>query len=427
MQTAFSISTEHVLIHLLLQIAVILLVSRVVGTLFRLGGQSQSVGEILAGVMMGPSLFGQLAPGAFDWLFHPEGPALLPYFSHIGLVLALFLIGMEFDFRAVRPHIGKVIGIAATTLAFPLIAGGLLAGWMWEIARGEASFSAYALLLGMVMAITAIPIMGRILIELGLSHTRVGVLAISAGAVKDLFTWFLLAVVAGIARPPVDVVHVGTMIGLTGLLCVVMFTVGRAALAHAQRVLGWDGDRPSDALVTYLLVTLLLSAAATSAIGVFAIFGAFLAGAVVSTDRRLAHAVSTRFHDLTINLFLPIFFTYTGLRADLSVLHGALWGAMLVFTLVGTLMSGGVATAIARWRGMSTREAVAMGALVNTPGLMILILLNVGLDLGVIPAALFSVMVGHAMIRNLMCVPVVRWAAREGLPLASVEEWVEPA
>lgn len=419
MQTAFSTSTEQVLIHLLLQIAVILFVSRLVGTLFRLGGQSQSVGEILAGVMMGPSLFGHFVPGAFEWLFHPDGPALLPYFSHIGLVLALFLIGMEFDFGAVRAHVGKVVAIAAATLVGPLAAGALLASWLWTLAPGDKSFSAYALLLGMVMAITAIPIMGRILIELGLSRTRVGVLAISAGVVKDLFTWFLLAIVAGIAKPPVDATHVLTMIAMTGLLSVGMLTLGRKALALAQRTFGWVDDRPSDALVTYLLVTLLLLAAATSAIGVFAIFGAFLAGATVSSDRKLAHAVSSRFHDLTINLFLPIFFTYTGLRADLSQLHGSLWGAMLVFTLVGTLMSGGVATLIARWRGMSGREALVMGALVNTPGLMILILLNVGLDLGVIPATLFSAMVGHAMIRNLLAVPIVRWAARGGLPAAS--------
>lgn len=409
-------STEEVLVHLLAQIAVILAASKCVGAAFVRIGQSRSVGEILTGVLLGPSLLGWLAPGAFAAIFTPGGPPILPWFSHIGLVLALFLIGMEFDFRTVLPHFGKVLGASAGTLVVPLVLASALAPWLWSLLPGSGSQTAYALFLGMTMAITAIPIMGRILMELGLTRTRVGVLAITTGAFKDLLTWFLLVVVIGIARPPFDPMRIVGMVVATVLLAAVALTVGRRALAAFQRRWGWDGERPSGAMIGCLLIFLVVMAAATAWIGIFAIFGAFLAGVVVSTDRRLAHAVSDRLHDLTIHLFLPIFFTYTGLRCDLSALEGSLWVAMLVVTLVGSLGSGGVAWAFARGSGLSRAESLAFGALINTPGLMVLILLNLGLDLGVIPKGLFAVLVGSAMIRNLVVTPVLHRACAAGVP-----------
>jgi Kef-type K+ transport system membrane component KefB len=407
-QTAFSISTEEVLVHLFMQIAIILAASKSVGALFARCGQSRSVGEILTGVMLGPSLFGWLAPGAFAAIFRPEGPSILPWFSHMGLVLALFLIGMEFDFRTVVPHAGKVVAAAAGTLLGSLLLGAAIAPWLWSIVPGSGSRLAYTLFLGMTMAITAIPIMGRILMELDLTKTRVGVLAITTGAFKDLLTWLLLVLVIGIARPPFDPLKILKMVAATGLLATFALTIGRRAIAWFQRRWGWKGEHPSGAMIGFLLIGLMLLAATTAWIGIFAIFGAFLAGVTVSSDRRLAEAVSDRLHDLTIHLFLPIFFTYTGLRCDLSSLQGSLWLAMILVTLVGSLGSGGIAWAFARISGLSRAEAIAYGALINTPGLMVLILLNLGLDLEVIPKGLFSVLVGSAMIRNLLVTPLLR-------------------
>lgn len=408
MQTAFSISTEEVLVHLFTQIAIILAASKAVGALFVRWGQSRSIGEILTGVMLGPSLFGWLAPGVFAAIFKPEGPSILPWFSHMGLVLALFLIGMEFDFRTVVPHAGKVVAAAAGTLLGPLLLGAAIAPWLWSLEPGNGSQLAYTLFVGMTMAITAIPIMGRILMELGLTKTRVGVLAITTGAFKDLLTWFLLVLVIGIARPPFDPLKILKMVVATALLATFCLTLGRRWITMFQRRWGWDGDRPSGAMIGFLLIGLMLLAAATAWIGIFAIFGSFLAGVTVSSDRRLAEAVSDRLHDLTIHLFLPIFFTYTGLRCDLSSLQGSLWLAMIVVTLVGSLGSGGVAWAFARISGLARKEATAFGVLINTPGLMVLILLNLGLDLEVIPKGLFSVLIGSAMIRNLLVTPVLR-------------------
>ncbi|MFM8275436.1 MAG: cation:proton antiporter [Cyanobium sp.] len=416
LQTAFSMSTEEVLIHLFSQIALILAASKCVGAVFVRFGQSRSVGEILTGVMLGPSLFGWLFPAAFATVFNPGGPSILPWFSHIGLILTLFLIGMEFDFKTVLPHTSKLISVAFGSLLAPLLLAFAIAPWLWSILPGSGSYLAYALFLGMTMAITAIPIMGRILMELDLTRTRVGVLAIATGALKDLLTWFLLVIVIGIARPPFDPLRVLKMMAATALLAAFCLTLGRQAIAAFQRRWGWQGEQPSGAMIGFLLIFLLLMSAATAWIGIFAIFGAFMAGVTLSSDRRLSLAVSDRLHDLTIHLFLPIFFTYTGLRCDLSSLQGSLWLAMLAVTVIGSLGSGGIAWAFSKISRFSSAESLAFGFLINTPGLMVLILLNLGLDLDVIPKGLFSVLVGSAMIRNLLVTPVLRHTIARVLP-----------
>ena len=419
MQTAFHASTEHVLVQLLLQIAVILVSARGMGLLFRRLGQSQSIGEIAAGVLLGPSLFGWLAPSTFRALFVPEGPPILPFLSHIALILTLFLIGMEFDYSEIPKHRNKVALLAVSTLLFPVAMGALLSIWLWRVVPGQKGFVAYALFVGITMAITAIPIMGRILIELSLTTTRMGVLAITTGAAKDLCTWFLLTLIVGIARPPVDYAQFARMIGLTVLLGGGVLTLGRRLTRWAEERYGYVDGKPHPTLLSGLLIGLTLCAAATSHIGIFAIFGAFLAGVALSSQRRLAHAVSDRLHDLTILYFLPLFFTYTGLRADLSQLSGTLFLCCLGVTLLGTLATAGPAYAVSRLSGLSPRESGGLALLLNTPGLMVLILLNIGLDLGVIPSSLFSVLVGAAMLKNLMTTPLLRRMAAAGLPLLS--------
>ena len=417
MQTAFHASTEHVLVQLLLQIAVILICARAVGLLFQRLGQSQSIGEIAAGVLMGPSLFGWIAPSTFRALFVPEGPPILPFLSHIALILTLFLIGMEFDYSEIPKHKNKVALLALGTLLLPVGTGAALSLWLWQLVPGQKGLVAYALFVGITMAITAIPIMGRILMELSLTATRMGVLAITTGAAKDLFTWFLLTLIIGIARPPVDFLRFGRMVGLTLLLAGLVLTLGRRLLRWAEGRFGYVDGKPHPTLLSGLLIVLTLCAAATSRIGIFAIFGAFLAGVAVSSQRRLAEAVSDRLHDLTILYFLPLFFTYTGLRADLSQLDGTLFLCCVVLTVAGTLATAGPAYAVARLSGLSPRESGGLALLLNTPGLMVLILLNIGLDLGVIPSALFSVLVGAAMLKNLLTTPLLRRLASTGLPL----------
>lgn len=417
MQTAFHASTEHILVQLLLQIAIILIVARGVGMIFVRLGQSQSIGEIAAGVLMGPSLLGWIAPGVFTALFKPHGPPILPFLSHIALILTLFLIGMEFDYSEIPKYGKQVASLALSTLVSPVLAGVGLAYWLWQLVPGQKGFLAYALFIGITLAITAIPIMGRILMEQSLTQTRMGVIAITTGATKDLFTWFLLTLIIGIARPPVDFRQFGKMVGLTALLGLVVLTLGRRLLRWAEARYGYVGGKPHPMLLSGLLIALSLCAAATSYIGIFAIFGAFLSGVAVSSQRRLAETVADRIHDLTILYFLPLFFTYTGLRADLSQLGRDLILACGVATVLGSLAIAGPAYGVARLFGMTRREGAGVALLINTPGLMVLILLNIGLDLGVIPDALFSLLVGAAMIKNLLTAPLLRRLSVGGLPV----------
>jgi Kef-type K+ transport system membrane component KefB len=415
--TAFSSQTEQVLVRLLIQLVVILLASRAVGAAFRRLGHAQAMGEIFAGVVLGPSVFGWLLPDVFHALFPSDGPVILPYFSHLGLVLALFLIGMAFEFGEVARYGRLVQAVAAGSLVAPLAAGWWLGGALWAVVPGDGGEVGYRLFLGLMMAITAIPIMGRVLMETGLASSRVGVLGITVGSTKDLFTWFLMLVVVGIAHPPLDAARLAGVVGGTLALGGLSLTLGRRVLDLAEARFGYGDDgRPHPSLVAFCLGYAFLLAAATAELGVFAIFGAFLAGVTVSSNRKLAAALTDRLNDATFYLFLPIFFTSTGLRTDLTALSGDLWLWIPVVTAVGTLASGGVAAFTSANLGLSRVEAIALGVLVNTPGLMVLILLNVGLDQGLIPKALFSVMMATAMLRNLATTPVLHWAKARGLP-----------
>lgn len=414
MTSAFDPATEHVLVRLLVQLAVIVLWARLAGSAAVRLGQSRSVGEILGGVLLGPSVVGWLLPGPSAALFPTDAPNLLPWFSHLGLVLALFLIGADLDVREVRPHVPRVLLAAVASLGASLATGVGLAAWLWRTWPGAQGFPPYALIVGMVVGITAIPILGRVLAELGLTRSRVGVLAVTVGTGKDLLMWILLAVVGGLAHPPVDPLELGVRVGGAFVLAVLAWGVGVPAL-RAWRA-GAAADAGAGGTLVASLAGAFLLAAASASVGLFAIFGAFLAGTVLGTDRALATRVSDRLHDLTVHLFLPVFFTSTGLRCDLGALGVGDVGVLVAVTIVGSLANGGVGALAARWSGLSGREAVAFGALVNLPGLMILILLNVGLDLGVLPRDLFSLLVGSAMLRNLATTPIVRRAARGGLP-----------
>jgi Kef-type K+ transport system membrane component KefB len=411
MQTAFNPDTETILIRLLIQFAVIIASAKIVGALFARFGQVRTMGEISAGIFLGPTLFGWMLPGLSSALFPPATaatPNIIPFFSHIALVFTLFLIGLEFDFREVPKHARQVVLIAVSSLVLPVGAGVLCAPLLWKVAPGSGEYLPYALFIGICMAITAIPIMGRVLMEEGLTRTRLGVLGISTGAVKDIITWFCMAVVIGISRPPLNLGKVATMIVATTALGLFMLLVGPKVVARAKRFWPVEDGRPHPNMLVFLLVLLLLSASATSEIGIFAIFGAFLSGVMVSFDRELSESVSKVLHDMTIYFLLPLFFTYTGLRADFTLLTAPLIGLMLLVTVVTSLANCLPTYFFSRLQGMDSRESTAMAALINMPGLMVLIILNIGYDLKVLPPVLFSVLLGVAMIRNLAVAPILR-------------------
>lgn len=417
---------EDVLLPILVQLVIIILVARAFAVLFRKMGQPGVVGEIAAGLILGPSVLGQL--GFFHDLFHPSlahinGELTEQVFhwiftvlSQLGLIFLLFLVGLEFDFGHLRWKGPAALNISLAGIAFPFLLGIGLA-WFFHgqailgLPPGKtepAPFLSFALFMGTAMSITALPILGRMMMELNITRTRVGVITITSGAVDDAMGWILLATVAAIVRAQFEVGNTLLMIGETVGFALVMVFIARPLLrGWVRRIVQPDGSIGVNALAV-LLAVILVCALATNLIGIFAIFGAFFLGAVLSDEHAFRQAVAHRLRDFVTAFFLPIFFTYTGLRTDIHSLESVhLWllcGLVLLAAVVGKF--GGCALA-ARLSGFSPRESAIIGVLMNTRALMELIVLNVGYDLGVLPRSVFCMLVLMALITTVMTTPIL--------------------
>ena len=413
---------EAALRPLLVQLAVIIMAARLGATVARRLGQPSVVGEIVAGLLLGPSVFGAVAPDLFAVVFRgPAGQgggleAALTGFSQVGLVLLLFLIGIEFDFSHIRRQGRPAALISLAGVAVPFGLGlGLAVAMAPRLealgAAGSIDPRTFALFLGTALSITAIPILGRILIEMGLQHTALGATVIAAAACDDAVGWTLLATVSAIARGNFEAAAIGRMVAATLVFAAAMlFVVRPLALPVLERALVDDGPghpRLPLGWLSLLLAALLLAALGTSLIGIFAIFGAFLLGAALSGSPRLRDAVAGHLTDFVTVFFLPIFFTFTGLRTNIGALgtpEAWLWGgAVFAAAVLGKWGGCGLA---ARLAGMPPREAACVGVLMNTRALMELIVVNVGMDLGVIPPAVYCMLVLMAIGTTLMATPL---------------------
>ncbi len=430
----FAAGAEGSLRPLLVQLAVIILAARAGAVVARRLGQPSVVGEIVAGLVLGPSVFGALAPDVFAAVFRgPAGQggqleAALTGFSQVGLILLLFLIGIEFDFSHIRRQGRPAAFISAAGVAAPFALGLGLATLMAP--RLEALGAAapidprlFALFLGTALSITAIPILGRILIEMGMQHTPLGATVIAAAACDDAVGWILLAAVSAITVGSFEVAAIVRMAAATLAVAAAMLLVVRPLLRGPleRAVLDDAAGRPRLPLgwLSVLLAALLLAALVTSRIGIFAIFGAFLLGGALSGSARLREAVAGHFADFVTVFFLPIFFTYTGLRTNVGSLGTPeAWGwcaAVFAAAVVGKWGGCGFA---ARLAGMPGREAAAVGVFMNTRALMELIVVNVGMDLGVIPPAVYCMLVLMAIGTTLMATPLAA-ALLKGTPHAA--------
>jgi Kef-type K+ transport system membrane component KefB len=417
---------------LLVQLTAIILAARLGATVARWLGQPSVVGEIVAGLLLGPSALGAVAPEASAWLFgggragQATGlEAALTGFSQIGLVLLMFLVGLEFDFTHVRRQgrLAAMISLAGVILPFTLGVGlaVAMAPRLGALGAGTAvDPRSFALFLGTALSITAIPILGRILIEMGMQHTLVGATVIAAAACDDAIGWTLLAAVSAIAVGKFDPWDSARMIAATAAFAATAFLVIRPVLlpwlerAVAGHLRGGrppveDAERhhlPAGAL-SLVLAAIFAAALVTSRIGIFAIFGAFLLGAALSGRPRLREALSAQLTAFVTVFFLPIFFTYTGLRTNIGSLGSAeAWGwcaAVLAAAVLGKWGGCGLA---ARLCGMPPREASCVGVLMNTRALMELVVCNVGMDLGVIPPAVYCMLVLMAIATTLMATPL---------------------
>ena len=408
---------EGTLRPLLVQLVVIILAARAGAAVARWLRQPSVVGEIVAGLLLGPSALGAVAPDLFAAVFRggaggAELEAALTGFSQIGLILLLFLVGIEFDYSHVRRQGRLAAAVSLAGIVAPFALGlGLAACMVPRLdvlgAAGTIDPRAFALFLGTAMSITAIPILGRILIEMGMQHTPLGATVIASAACDDAVGWTLLAAVSAIAVGRFEIAGVVGMIAATLAFAAVMLVVVRPVLLpRLERAVGADGRLPLGTL-SFVLAVLLASAWVTSRIGIFAIFGGFLLGAALSGSRKVREAFASQFNDFTTVFFLPIFFTYTGLRTNIGSL-GSLeaWGwcaAVLAVAVVGKWGGCGLA---ARLGGMPAGEAACVGVLMNTRALMELIVINVGMDLGVIPPAVYCMLVLMAIATTLMATPL---------------------
>ncbi len=405
---------EARLVAVLGQLVVIIVAARVAAVAARRVGQPAVVGEILAGLVLGPSALGHVP--AVAALFHPANPDvgdLRPIFntlSQLGLIFLLFLIGLEFDFGHLRATRGAALSISAAGVVAPFALGCGLAVVMFpHLAPATAPKSevGFALFMGTAMSITAIPILGRIMMELNLTRTKLGAITITAAAVDDAAGWILLATVGALVRTGFNPGQTAVMLGETALFAALLVFVAGPPLRAAARRASAAGNLNVNALAV-VLVVLFACAIATSLIGIFAIFGAFLLGAVLSPEAAFRRAVGDRLRDVVTALFLPVFFTYTGLNTDVGTVGGPLmWVFAAAVSAAAVLGKFGGCALAARWSGLTGRESVLVGVMMNTRALMELIVVNVGLQLKVIPPGVFCMLVLMAVLTTVMTAPVL--------------------
>lgn len=403
---------ELLLFFTLLELTIIIFAGRLGGAIAVGLRQSAAVGEIIIGILLGPSLFGLLAPHVFDLVFHSVPPEPLLILSQLGLVLLMFQIGLEFDFRHLtqRTNRAAVARVSIACLALPF-ASGMVLGFMLpdNLAPSPVRLNT-ALFVATAFSITALPILGRIMLDFDLTRTRLGVVAISSAAVNDVVGWLLLALVTTLT--------LSNFVGIQfagRVLMVLAFGFASAKLVRPLLKLSiqnsdFDQGRMSGNLLGGLLVVIFLAAMTTYKIGIFAIFGSFMMGVILFDELKLVAAWRERVGGFVTVFFLPIFFTYTGLRTSIGGLDGiADWSWCAVVTAVACSSKWISAYVAARRSGFHHTEAVMMGFMMNTRALMELIVINVGLDLGVISQKMFTMLVIMAVCSTVLTTPALRY------------------
>jgi Kef-type K+ transport system membrane component KefB len=398
------------LLTLLLQVAVIATAARVVGILFTKIGQPRVMGEMVAGILLGPTLLGWAWPQAYTVLFPENSLGALNILSQIGLLLFMFLIGLEFNPKLLRGLGHVAVMTSHVSIVAPYLLGAALALYLYpQLSDERVGFAEFGLFMGAAMSVTAFPVLARILHERRLNKTELGTVAIACAAVDDVTAWCLLAYIVAFVRSAHEATPMWiTICGLT-LYILFMIFVARPLLAKLVRP-ARKGRAIGEDMTALVLVLLLLSAMATEWLGVHLLFGAFLFGVVMPKEGRFVAHLTERIESITLVLFLPIFFAYTGLRTSVGLLNSQeMWwlcGLVLAAAVAGKLAGSAVAARIA---GMEWRDAAALGVLMNTRGLMELVILNIGLNLGIISPALFSMMVIMALVTTFMTTPIMEW------------------
>lgn len=400
--------------HLFVQMLVIIAASRLMGGLFTRMGQPAVVGEMVAGILLGPSLFGLLAPDFFSFVFPADSLGTLKLLSQIGVCLFMFTVGMELEVGAVKQRAHTAVLVSHAGIVIPYFLGVVLAYFLYEtLARPGATFMAFALFMGISMSITAFPVLARILQDRGMSKTYLGSTAITCAAVDDVTAWSILAFVVAIARST-SIAASAFNLSLVVAFVTVMLYIVRPGLPRWIGMKNLEAESPSRGLLAVIMCVVLGAALTTEIIGIHALFGAFLAGVIMPYAGNIRHKISVRVENFSTVLFLPLFFAFTGLRTQLGLLDDLRgWLICLVIIAVATLGKLGGSAVVARMTGMGWRDSLQLGALMNTRGLMELIALNIGYDLGILSPRIFTMLVIMALVTTMMTGPLLTFFGKK--------------
>ncbi|HEY0685570.1 MAG TPA: cation:proton antiporter [Steroidobacter sp.] len=399
---------DHPLSHLFIQLLVVVAAGRLIGKLFVSMGLPAVVGEMSAGILLGPSLFGLLAPAAFNFVFPTESLDTLRLLSQVGICLFMFTVGMELNVGQVRDKAATAVAVSHASIVFPFLLGILLAYFLFtEMAGPRASFVSFALFIGISMSITAFPVLARILRERNISRTALGSIAITCAAVDDVTAWSILAFVVAVANATSVLASGVTLILALAFIAIMLLGV-RRALPVWIGVEQLHREEPSSGTLGIVVCVLIAAALFTEIIGIHALFGAFLAGTVMPDGGEFRRRVTTLLEKFSSVLLLPLFFAFTGLRTEIHLLGGVEdWLVCLAIVGIATLGKLGGSAVAARVAGMNWRESLQLGVLMNTRGLMELIALNIGYDLGILSPRIFTMLVIMAVLTTLMTGPLL--------------------
>ncbi|MCS7017539.1 MAG: cation:proton antiporter [Cytophagales bacterium] len=416
----FAENLHHPVALLLVQVIIIVFFARMMGVVATRVGQPSVVGEIIAGIVLGPSVVGGIFPELSALLFPPESLKSLQALSQFGLVLFMFIIGMELDISILKRQAQSAIVVSHASILFPYVLGVGLSYFLYvEFAPNQISFTAFGLFMGIAMSITAFPVLARIVQERGLSKTPLGSMVITCAAADDVTAWCILAAVIAIVKAGTAVSALLTILASTVYVAVMLYVV-RPFLVKFAEVYA-SKENINRTVIAFIFLLLLLSAFITELIGIHALFGAFLAGAIIPHNLHFKEILAEKIEDVSLVLLLPIFFVFTGLRTEIGLLSGGnLWIVCLVVIL--TAIAGKfLGSAIpARIVGQTWHDSFVIGALMNTRGLMELVVLNIGYELGILSPEIFAMMVLMAVVTTMMTGPALNL-------IEKISEWLHPA
>jgi Kef-type K+ transport system membrane component KefB len=407
---------------LVLQVTAVLLASRLVGMLFKKIKQPQVIGEMVAGILLGPSLLGWAAPSLSNFLFPAASLGYLNALSQIGLVFFMFLVGVSLNPGELRKHGHAAVLTSHASIVTPFCMGSALALFLYpRLSTAGVSFMSFALFMGSAMSITAFPVLARILTERNLLRSRMGTLAISCAAVDDVTGWCVLAYIVVLVRSGNSSTPLWLTVGGALAYILIMLAGVKRVLPRFEASFRKHGRLTENAL-SLMIVLALISALTTERLGIHSLFGAFFMGAIMPKSADFIEAVRNKLESLTVVALLPLFFAFSGLRTSVGMVHGQLW----IYTLlvIATAIAGkfGGSMFAARMAGVSWRDATSLGILMNTRGLMELVALNIGLDIGVISPTVFTIMVLMALVTTLMTSPLLEWVYPASLMLVGDED-----